>query len=147
MTDDGYFRRLKTGAGHIAEKETKTDPTPPPHPDSLDFTPVEISPGRWQVPKDTRVFRTRDEARLAGNAAFARAERDYANYVTALPSPEKTPGQEAAEQYKAAKTKALSEDVTPDAWENSPEVLEAYLPKSRSEAELWEEHKRNKRNK
>ena len=91
-------------------------------------------------------FRTRDEARLAGNAAFAKAEREYANYENALPVPEKTPGQEAGEQYEAAKARALSEDVTPDAWENSPEVLAEYLPNSRSGAELWEEYKRNKRN-
>ncbi|MCB5275920.1 hypothetical protein BJG92_03474 [Arthrobacter sp. SO5] len=147
MTNDGYeyFRRLKTGAEHIAETEAGTDPTPPPHPDSLDFEPAETSPDRWQVPNDPRAFRSRDDARRAGLTARAKAERNWANYQNALIVPAKTPGQEAAEEYESAKAEALSKCVTPDAWENSPEVRAAYLPDSRIGAELWEEYKRNKR--
>lgn len=146
MTDDGYeyFRRVKSGAEHIAEIEARTDPTPPPHPETLEFDPVETSPGLWQVPNDARAFRTSADARRAGLTARAKAHREYANYVNALPAPEMTPGQEAGEEYEAAKAKALSEGVTPDAWENSPEVRAAYLPDSRSGAELWEEYKRNR---
>ena len=148
MTHDRYehFRPMKAGKDYIAETEAaETNATPPPNPVSLDFTPVEISPDRWQVPNDTRVFRTQDEARRAGNALFAKADRDYANYVNALPVPKKTPGQEAAEAYEAAKAEALSEEVTPEAWASSPEVRAKYMPDPRNGAELWEEHKRKKR--
>lgn len=147
MTNDDrhdYFRRLKSGAELIAETEAKSDPTPPPHPDSLNFDPVETSPGRWQLPNDARVFRSSDDARRAGLTARAQAHREYANYVNALPSPEKTPGQEAAEEYAAAKAKAFSEGVTADAWENSAPVRAVYLPEGKTPAQLWEEYKRTK---
>jgi hypothetical protein len=147
MTDDGYeyFRSPKAGKDYIAEAEAASDSTPPPNPSSLSFDPVEISPDRWRVPNDTRVFRTQDEARLAGLTARARAERAWANYKNALPVPRKTPGEEAAEAYEVAKAKALSAGVSADAWSNSPEVRAAYLPDSRSGAELWEEYKRNRK--
>ena len=147
MTDDRYdhFRPLKSGVEHIAEAEAATDPAPPPHPDSLNFDPVETSPDRWQLPDDPRVFRTRDEARRAGLTARAGAERRYANYVNALPVPTKTPGQEAAEEDAAARARALSEGVPSETWDNSPEVRAKYLPDARSGAELWEEHKRNRK--
>jgi len=147
MTDDRYdhFRPRKSGKEYIAEAEAASDSTPPPRPEDLSFDPVEINPGRWRVPNDARVFRTRDEARLAGLTAQAKAERAYANYVNALPVPKKTAGQEVAEDYEAAKARALSEGVAPELWDNSPEVRAAYIPDSRTGAQLWEEYKRNKR--
>lgn len=146
MSDDRYdhFRPLKSGVEYLAEAEAAADSTPPPHPGSLNFDPTETSPGRWQVPNDPRVYRTRDDARRAGLTARAKADRAYANYVNALPVPKKTPGQLAAEEYEAAKAEALSKGVTLDAWENSPKVRAEYQPDSRSGAELWEEHKRKK---
>jgi hypothetical protein len=146
MTDDGYeyFLSPKSGKDYIAEAEAASDSTPPPIPSSLCFDPVEISPDRWRVPNDTRVFRTQDDARRAGLTARARAERAYANYVNALPVVQKTPGQVAAAEYEDAKAQAIAAGVTPDAWENSPEVRAAHLPDNRSGAELWEEYKRKR---
>lgn len=146
MTDDRYdhFRPLKTGVEHLMEAEA-ADTTLPPHPDSLNFDPVEVSPNLWQVPNDSRVFRTFDEARRAGLTAKARAARTYANYANALITPPLTPGQIAAQEYEAAKAEALSAGITRDAWENSPEVRAAYLPDSRTGSELWEEYKRNRK--
>jgi hypothetical protein len=146
MTDNRYehFRPMKSGKEYIAEAEAAADSTPPPHPDSLNFDPVETSPDQWQVPNDPRVYRTRDEARRAGLTARAKADRAYANYVNALPVPTKTAGQEVAEDYEAAKARALSEGVAPELWDNSPEVRAAYLPDNRTGAQLWEEYKRTK---
>lgn len=146
MTDDNweYFRAQKPGIEYIAEAETVADPTPPPNPESMNFDPIETSPGRWQVPNHHRVFRTRDEARRAGLTARAKAERNYANYANALPSPERTPGREVADAYESAKARALSEGVRPEAWTNSPEVRAEYLPDSRTGAEIWEQYKRSK---
>lgn len=146
MTNDNYeyFQTRKSGAEYIAEAEAAADPTPPPSPESLNFDPIETIPGRWQVPNDHRIFRTRDEARRAGLTARAKAERNYANYENALPSPEQSPGQEAAEAYESARARAMSEGVSAEAWTNSPEVRAEYLPDGRSGAELWEQYKRSK---
>lgn len=147
MIDDRYdhFRPRKSGKEYLAETEAAMDPTPPPDPDSLSFDPVETNTGWWQVPNDHRVFRAYDDARRAGLTARANAERRWANYQNAMIVPSKTPGQEAAEGYEAAKAKALSDGVSPDRWASSAEVRAKYLPDSRSGAELWEEYKRKKR--
>jgi hypothetical protein len=121
------------------------DPTPPPHPDSLSFDPMETNQGWWQVPNDPRVFRTYDDARRAGLTARAKAERRWANYQNAIIVPSESPGQEAAEEYEAAKAKAVREGVSPETWANSAEVRANYLPDPRSGAELWEEYKRNRK--
>ena len=104
-----------------------------------------MGPNQWRIANDPRIFYTRDEARRAGNRAHGNAQQAYANYVNALITPERTSGEEAAEEYEAAKAEALARGVSLDAWENSPEVRAAFMPNTRSGAELWEEYKRNKR--
>lgn len=140
-----HFRKLKTGVEHLAEAEAAWDPTPPPDPNTLNWKPAEVAPGYWKVPGISKVFRSEDDARRAGLSADSRAQREYDNYMNALILPPKTPGQEKAEEYEAAKAKALADGVTPDAWNNSPDVRAEYLPDGRTGAELWEEHKRQKR--
>ncbi|MEE9095725.1 hypothetical protein [Pseudarthrobacter phenanthrenivorans] len=146
MTDKAdryeYFRPVKSGSERIADAEAAWDPTPPPDPETIDWKPTEVAPGYWKTPGDARTFRSEDDARRAGLSVYARAQRDYANYVNALIVPAKTPGQEEAEEYEAAKAKAIAEGVSSDAWNNSPDVRAKYLPDSRTGAELWEEHKR-----
>lgn len=146
MTEPSYdhFRPLKSGAEHIADVEAASDSTPPLDPATLNWDPVPLGSDRWKAPNDARVFRSEDEARRAGQTARGRAERDYANYVNALIVPDKTPGQVKAEEYEEARAKALADGVSPDAWNNSPDVRAQYLPDSRTGAELWEEHKRTK---
>lgn len=150
MTDDNHdrydhFRRLKSGAEHLAEAAVSAgDTAPPPNPETLSFTPVEVSPGRWQVPNNHRVYRTESEARRAGYTAEGKAQREYANYVNALPVAAKSRGQEISEAYEAAKAQALADGVTPEAWAASAEVRSAYLD-TRSGAELMQEHRRNRR--
>ncbi|MBP1135661.1 hypothetical protein JOE31_001893 [Arthrobacter sp. PvP023] len=143
-----YFGVRKSVAEHLADATAAAgDAVPPPDPKTLTFEPVEVSPGRWQLPNETnpnRFFRTHDEARRAGFTAEAHAQREYANYVNALPIETKTVGQEANETYEAGRATAMSEGITPEAWAVSAEIRAAYLPETKTGAELWQEHKRNR---
>lgn len=150
MTDDqhdryDHFRPLKSGADHLADAAASAGrDTPPPHPYTLNFSPVEVGEGYWKLPNDHHVYRGEAEARKAAARAEGDAKRAYASYVNALPVPTKTRGQELHEAYEAAKAKALSEGVTREAWEASAELRAAYFD-TRTGAELMQEHKRNRR--
>lgn len=150
MTEHNYdhFGYRKPVAEHLADAlAAASDTAPPPDPETLNFKPVEVKPGMWQLPHETgtnRFFRTDVEARRAGFNAEAKAQREYANYVNDLPVPARTQGQEISDAYEASKAKALSEGVTPETWQSSAEVREAYLPDMRDGAELMREYRRNR---
>lgn len=72
----------------------------------------------WQLPHETninRFYRTDVEARRAGFAAEAKAQREYANHVNALPKPLRSRGQEISDAYEAGRSHALAEVFTPEA--------------------------------
>lgn len=150
MTEHNYdhFGYRKPVAEHLADAlAAASDTAPPPDPETLNFKPVEVEPGMWQLPHETgtnRFFRTDVEARRAGFNAEAKAQREYANYVNALPVPTRTRGQEISDAYEAARTQALSEGVTAESWKYSAEVRAAYLPDMRDGHELWQESKRKR---
>lgn len=150
MTDHNYdhFGYRKSVAEHLADAAAAAgDTAPPPDPAALNFDPMEVSPGRWQLPNETnpnRFFRTDVEARRAGITAAADAQRKYANYVNALPAETKSVGQEVNEAYETARAAAINEGITPEAWAVSAEIRAAYLPETKMGAELWREHKRNR---
>ena len=150
MTDHNYdhFGYRKSVAEHLADAEAAVgDAAPPPDPTALNFNPVEVSPGMWQLPNETnpnRFFRTEVEARREGITAAANAQRKYANYMNALPTETKSVGQEVNATYEAGRAAAMSEGITPEAWAVSAEIRAAYLPETKTGAELWLEHKRNR---
>lgn len=150
MTEHNYdhFGYRKPVAEHLGDAlAAASDTAPPPDPETLNFDPVEVSPGMWQLPNETnpnRFFRTDVEARREGFTAEAKAQREYANYVNALPADTKTVGQETNEAYEAGRATAMSEGITPEAWAVSAEIRAAYLPETMTGAELWQEHKRNR---
>ncbi len=150
MTDNEYdhFGYRKPVAEHLADAAAAVgDTAPPPDPATLNFNPVEVSPGMWQLPPETgidRHFRTDVDARHAGFNAEGKAQREYANYMNAQPVPVRSRGQEISDAYEASRAKALSEGVTPEAWQSSVEVREAYLPDMRDGAELMREYRRNR---
>ena len=150
MTEHNYdhFGARKSVAEHLADAAAAVgDAAPPPDPATLNFNPVEVSPGMWQLPNETnpnRFFRTDVEARREGFTAEAKAQREYANYMNALPVPVRSRGQEISDAYEAARAQALSEGITPEAWKNSAEVRGAYLPDMRDGHELWRDSKRKR---
>ncbi|MBT2567304.1 hypothetical protein J7I84_12515 [Arthrobacter sp. ISL-85] len=149
MTDNNYdhFGIRKTGAEHLADATAAAGDTAAPHdPATLNFDPVEVSPGMWQLPHETNThhfFRTDVEARHAGFAAEAKAQREYANYMNALPSTSPSAGQEQFVAYAAGRARAMSEGVTEEAWVSSPEIRKAYVPRQKTGAELMQEYRRN----
>lgn len=136
-----YFRSFPTAAERIAEADASTDDVPPLDPDTLDFEPVETATG-WTFPGAERLWRSREESRIAGDRARGEAARSYANYINAVPAVPLTAGQLALVDHREALTAFIDDGGTEAQAVAYPHLLDRY--KARNGHEEYEQHKRSR---
>ncbi|MBP2413778.1 hypothetical protein JOF48_002577 [Arthrobacter stackebrandtii] len=122
-------------------------------PNRADYNPVEVGRDTWEVPGSNVLHRSKQEADKAAEKAYSRALEEWRreenrlsgnrSYADTMAFEAMTPQQQATEAIRASKAGALTEGVTEEEWNSSPEIRALYSKSEKTGAELYAEWKAN----